>query len=78
MQVSLHFITPLWAPFGSDTHHRTDPTVGSVGIGGVANSAETARNILAHERLFRLGIAIDLIEMASIVVRQLFTSFSGW
>ena len=32
------------------------------------NAAETARNIMAHERLFRLGIAIDLIEMASIVV----------
>jgi len=32
------------------------------------NAAETARNIIAHERLFRLGIAIDLIEMASMVV----------
>lgn len=33
-----------------------------------SNAAETARNIIAHERLFRIGIAIDLIEMASIVV----------
>jgi hypothetical protein len=32
------------------------------------NAADTARNIIAHERLFRLGIAIDLVEMASIVV----------
>ncbi len=32
------------------------------------NAAETARNIIAHERLFRLGVAVDLIEMASIVV----------
>jgi hypothetical protein len=32
------------------------------------NAAETARNIMAHERLFRLGIAVDLIEMASMVV----------
>jgi Domain of unknown function (DUF4386) len=32
------------------------------------NAAETARNIIAHERLFRLGTAIDLIEIASIVV----------
>ena len=32
------------------------------------NAEETARNIMAHERLFRLGIAIDLIEMASMVV----------
>jgi len=32
------------------------------------DAAETAGNIMAHERLFRLGIAIDLIEMASIVV----------
>jgi hypothetical protein len=31
------------------------------------NAAETARNIMAHERLFRIGIAIDLIEMASMV-----------
>ncbi len=31
------------------------------------NAAETARNIMAHERLFRLGIAVDLIEMASMV-----------
>src|SRR5271157_487949 len=33
-----------------------------------SNPAETARNIITHERLFRLGIAIDLIEMASMVV----------
>lgn len=32
------------------------------------NAVETARNIMAHERLFRLGIAVDLIEMASMVV----------
>ena len=32
------------------------------------NAAETARNILAHERLFRLGIAGDLIYCAGIVV----------
>ncbi len=32
------------------------------------NAAETARNIIAHETLFRLGIAVDLIEMASMVV----------
>ncbi len=32
------------------------------------SAAETARNIMAHERLFRLGIAVDLTEMASIVV----------
>jgi len=32
------------------------------------NAAQTAQNIMAHERLFRLGIAIDLIEMASMVV----------
>jgi hypothetical protein len=32
------------------------------------NAAETARNILAHERLFRLGIACDLIYCASVVV----------
>jgi len=27
----------------------------------VSNAAETARNILAHERLFRLGIAGDIV-----------------
>lgn len=32
------------------------------------NAAETTRNIMAHERLFRLGIATDLIEIASMVV----------
>ena len=32
------------------------------------NAAETARNIIAHERLFRLGTAVDLVEIASIVV----------
>jgi hypothetical protein len=32
------------------------------------NAAETARNIMAHERLFRLGVAVDLLEMASMVV----------
>jgi len=29
------------------------------------NAAETARNIIANERLFRLGIAVDLVEMAA-------------
>lgn len=33
-----------------------------------ADSAETARNILAHERLFRIGIAGDLIYCAGITV----------
>ena len=32
------------------------------------NAAETARNILAHEQLFRLGIACDLIYSAGTVV----------
>jgi len=32
------------------------------------NTAETARSILAHERLFRIGIAGDLIYCAGIVV----------
>ena len=32
------------------------------------NVAETARNIMAHERLFRIGIAGDLIYCAGIVV----------
>jgi hypothetical protein len=32
------------------------------------NAAETARNILAHERLFRIGIAGDLIYCAGVVV----------
>jgi Domain of unknown function (DUF4386) len=32
------------------------------------NAAETARNSLAHERLFRIGIAGDLICCAGIVV----------
>ena len=34
----------------------------------VKNNAETARNILAHERLFRIGIAGDLIYCAGVVV----------
>jgi Domain of unknown function (DUF4386) len=34
----------------------------------VANNAETARNILAHERLFRIGIAGDLTYCAGVVV----------
>jgi hypothetical protein len=33
----------------------------------VENNAETARNILAHERLFRIGIAGDLIYCAGVV-----------
>src|SRR5436190_15610872 len=32
------------------------------------NAAETARNILAHERLFRIGIAGDLIYCAGVIV----------
>jgi Domain of unknown function (DUF4386) len=32
------------------------------------NNAETARNILAHERLFRIGIAGDLIYCVGVVV----------
>lgn len=32
------------------------------------NAAETARNIIAHERLFRIGIAGDLIYCAGVVV----------
>jgi hypothetical protein len=32
------------------------------------NAAETARNIMAHERLFRIGIASDLIYGAGVVV----------
>jgi hypothetical protein len=32
------------------------------------NAAETARNILAHERLFRIGIVGDLIYCAGVVV----------
>jgi hypothetical protein len=32
------------------------------------NVAETARNTMAHERLFRLGIASDLITFAADVV----------
>jgi hypothetical protein len=32
------------------------------------NAAETARNILAHERLFRIGIAGDLLYCAGVVV----------
>src|ERR1700751_5334226 len=34
----------------------------------VENNAETARNVLAHERLFRIGIAGDLIYCAGVVV----------
>jgi Domain of unknown function (DUF4386) len=34
----------------------------------VENNAETARNILAHERLFRIGITGDLIYCAGVVV----------
>jgi len=33
-----------------------------------ANSAETAQNILAHERLFRVGIVGDLLYCAGVVV----------
>ncbi len=34
----------------------------------VENNAETARNVLAHERLFRIGIAGDVIYCAGVVV----------
>jgi len=34
----------------------------------VENNAETARNVLGHERLFRIGIAGDLIYCAGVVV----------
>ena len=34
----------------------------------VENNAETARNVLAHERLFRIGIAGDLVYCAGVVV----------
>src|ERR1700733_6540662 len=34
----------------------------------VENNAETARNILAHEELFRIGIAGDLIYCAGVIV----------
>ena len=34
----------------------------------VENNADTARNILAHERLFRIGIVGDLIYCAGVVV----------
>src|ERR1700689_1032903 len=34
----------------------------------VGSNAETARNILAHERLFRIGIAGDLIYCAGVIV----------
>jgi hypothetical protein len=33
-----------------------------------SNAAETARNIMAHERLFRINIACDLIYCAGVVV----------
>ena len=32
------------------------------------NAAETARNIMAHKRLFRISIACDLIYCAGLVV----------
>jgi hypothetical protein len=32
------------------------------------NTTETARNILAHERLFRISIACDLINCFDVVV----------
>jgi Domain of unknown function (DUF4386) len=32
------------------------------------NAGETARNILLHERLFRIGIAVDLIYCAGVIV----------
>jgi uncharacterized protein DUF4386 len=34
----------------------------------VENNAETAQNILAHERLFRIGIVGDLVYCAGVVV----------
>ncbi len=56
------------------TYLFTFATVVSVNFGIHArlivgnNAAETARNILAHERLFRIGIAGDLIYCAGVVV----------
>lgn len=38
------------------------------GLSTAANNAETARNILAHERLFRIGIAADLLYCAGVIV----------
>jgi hypothetical protein len=35
---------------------------------GKGKAAETARNIMAHERLFRISIACDLIYCAGVVV----------
>src|SRR5438876_8182437 len=32
------------------------------------NAAQTARNIMAHERLFRIGIGLDLIYCAALLV----------
>lgn len=32
------------------------------------NAAQTARNIIAHERLFRAGIALDLIYCAGLLL----------
>jgi hypothetical protein len=32
------------------------------------NAAETARNILAHARLFRIGIVVDLLYCAGVIV----------
>ncbi len=51
------FVIVVYVNFGIH-----DPLI----VGG--NPAETARNILAHERLFRIGIAGDLIYCAGVVV----------
>ncbi len=53
----LTFATVIYVNFG--IHDR---------LMGKGNAAETARNILAHERLFRIGIAGDLIYCAGVVV----------
>jgi len=46
--------------------------IGNFGIRGrllvAGNAAETARNIIAHERLFRINIAGDLIYAAGVIV----------
>jgi len=49
--------TVVFANFGIYTHLIV-----------VGNAAETARNIMAHERLFRINIACDLIYGAGVIV----------
>jgi hypothetical protein len=42
------------------------------------NAAETARNIMAHETLFRIKIACNLIYVVSLVVRLAALYVLGW